>query len=295
MIIYKTINLINNKFYIGQDSNNNPDYLGSGLLLKRAIEKYGRENFKKETLEVCDNKEQLNLREIHWIEYTSAKTEGYNIADGGHGGNTYTEETRKRISELFKGREISEETRKKISILNKGRVQNLSEEQRLARSNKLKELRSDSEFMMSNKIALENCNRDYSKCTLHCKGNSYMLGKKHTEETKKKMSESHKENPVSFWENKKFSDEHKQNISDALKGKKRTTEQREKNSGEGNPFFGKNHSDDTKKKMSETIQNRTPEQKLEKYIKFLFSRTGKELTDEEKSIKLEEYRNMVSC
>ena len=43
MIIYKTKNLVNNKIYIGQDKNNNPKYLGSGLILNRSIKKYGKE------------------------------------------------------------------------------------------------------------------------------------------------------------------------------------------------------------------------------------------------------------
>ena len=42
MIIYKTTNLINHKIYIGQDSNNNPNYLGSGHLVKQAINKYSK-------------------------------------------------------------------------------------------------------------------------------------------------------------------------------------------------------------------------------------------------------------
>jgi hypothetical protein len=41
MIIYKTINLINNKIYIGQDIKNNPKYLGSGKLLKLCMENQG--------------------------------------------------------------------------------------------------------------------------------------------------------------------------------------------------------------------------------------------------------------
>ena len=47
MIIYKTTNLVNKKIYIGQDSKNNPEYLGSGAIVKKAIKKYGKENFKK--------------------------------------------------------------------------------------------------------------------------------------------------------------------------------------------------------------------------------------------------------
>lgn len=48
MIIYKTINIINNKIYIGRDMHNNPNYLGSGYILSKAIKKYNKENFKKE-------------------------------------------------------------------------------------------------------------------------------------------------------------------------------------------------------------------------------------------------------
>ena len=50
MVIYKTTNLINGKIYIGQDSKNNPKYLGSGVIFLKAIKKYGKENFVKETL-----------------------------------------------------------------------------------------------------------------------------------------------------------------------------------------------------------------------------------------------------
>jgi group I intron endonuclease len=87
MIIYKTTNLINGNFYIGQDSKNNPEYLGSGLLLNKALKKYGRDNFLKEIIEQCNSKEQLNLREIFWISELKPL---YNIAKGGNGGDTYS-------------------------------------------------------------------------------------------------------------------------------------------------------------------------------------------------------------
>jgi group I intron endonuclease len=88
MIIYKTTNIINGKFYVGKDEKNNPDYLGSGKILKLAINKNGRENFKKKILEVCETRENLNDREKYWIESLSATTLGYNITEGGTGGRT---------------------------------------------------------------------------------------------------------------------------------------------------------------------------------------------------------------
>lgn len=90
MIIYKVTNLISGKSYIGQYSGNKQDYYGSGKLIKRAIQKYGIENFKKEILEICSSKKQLNEREIYWIKKLNSKSlNGYNLTDGGEGGNTF--------------------------------------------------------------------------------------------------------------------------------------------------------------------------------------------------------------
>ena len=56
-VLYKTTNLINNKFYVGaHEIKKNPDtYLGSGLFLQRAIKKYGIKNFKREILFACSS------------------------------------------------------------------------------------------------------------------------------------------------------------------------------------------------------------------------------------------------
>ena len=87
--IYITENLINNKLYIGQHRSNKFDewYKGSGILLNKAIKKYGRENFKTTILEKCFSEESLNKREEYWIDYLNAtKNESYyNISRGGKG------------------------------------------------------------------------------------------------------------------------------------------------------------------------------------------------------------------
>jgi len=87
MIIYKITNTINGKIYIGKSEKNNEKYYGSGILIKKSIIKYGKENFSKEILEEFDNIERLNEREIYWINLLDSRNPkiGYNIAPGGEG------------------------------------------------------------------------------------------------------------------------------------------------------------------------------------------------------------------
>lgn len=55
--IYRIINNLNGKDYVGKRKHQDSDspleerYMGSGKLIKEAIVKYGRENFKKEILD----------------------------------------------------------------------------------------------------------------------------------------------------------------------------------------------------------------------------------------------------
>ena len=100
--IYMTTNNINNMKYIGKKVYNGlkiDTYLGSGIHLKRAISKYGKDNFSRITIENCFSGDDLNEREKYWINFYDAvnSLEFYNIASGGDGGNVisgFSEEER---------------------------------------------------------------------------------------------------------------------------------------------------------------------------------------------------------
>jgi group I intron endonuclease len=133
--IYKTTNLINGKFYIGKDENNKLWYLGSGVLIKKAIKKYGRENFIKTIIDTSNDKDELCKKERFWIRFYNSQDSsiGYNVADGGEGGFTgfRSEESKRKIGEsskgrisYWKGKRLSDETREKMSIAAKARLKN---------------------------------------------------------------------------------------------------------------------------------------------------------------------------
>jgi len=138
--IYKATNLINNKVYIGFDSNwparisthrskisklNRPFY--------NALEKYGWENFSWEVIyQSQDGDHTLTVMENYFItEYRSyvgfEDCKGYNLTLGGDGSLGYinSEETKKKKSISKKGKRrpsISKDQKEKISLSKKGKT-----------------------------------------------------------------------------------------------------------------------------------------------------------------------------
>lgn len=88
-IIYQTRNSVNGKIYIGAHTTSNLDdgYIGSGKILKRAIDKHGIENFTREILYIFDNKEEMYQKEKELVnEEFLERDDVYNIKLGGRGG-----------------------------------------------------------------------------------------------------------------------------------------------------------------------------------------------------------------
>lgn len=155
-LIYKVTNVINNKFYIGahKTKNKQDDYMGSGTLIKKAIEKYGLENFKKEILMECESEKEMYKQEKNLVEMCK---DSYNLKFGGEGGwdHIYNNPNWKSpFSDPILQKKLSK----------KGIV-------------KIKELRKDKKFVAEWNAKISESN----------KGKQSFLGKKHKEETKKKI------------------------------------------------------------------------------------------------------------
>lgn len=96
--IYKIVNILNNKIYIGKSSDiekrwkehirhSKSEHSRRKSPIHKAINKYGKENFRFEIIKECLFEEMDDL-EIYYIkEYNSTNRKiGYNVTNGGDGG-----------------------------------------------------------------------------------------------------------------------------------------------------------------------------------------------------------------
>src|SRR6266567_5368436 len=128
IVVYKILNLINGKFYIGSSVNHFKRWEDHKTLLKynkhrnvhlqRAWNKHGGNNFKFEIIEEC-NLNNILEREQYWILETNCCDDkiGYNlsiIVTASQLGLKRTEEQKLRISEAHKGIKLKDHVRKNL-------------------------------------------------------------------------------------------------------------------------------------------------------------------------------------
>lgn len=177
--VYKTTNLLNNKIYVGvhavEDLKVDDEYMGSGIRLKRAVKKYGRENFKKIVLVSFEDLEAAYLAESMVVdEEFIARSDTYNIIPGGSGGT---------------GKKMSEEARLKMSIAKLGKRRLPHSKETIAKMALAQQNRSE-----ETKRKLAEAHRGMKRSE-NAKQNMWLAKQNISEETKRKMSESAKNKP----------------------------------------------------------------------------------------------------
>ena len=305
--IYLTTNNVNKLVYVGQHvaTEFNPKYKGSGLILKRAIKKYGNKNFKSELIEWCYSQEELDQKEDYWIlKYDSNNPEkGYNIKRGGsHGkhsiesiklmsdnakkahrepwnkGKTgvYSEEVRKSISNslhLYASGEKAKSNHPRVKdgkILSEEEYQKgfivCSEEHEAKKKKAIIRNKFKNTATYNGHPTTRKERQEIYELTDHSKVSFF--GRHHTEETKRKISESEK--------GKILSEETKNKISITSIERAKT----DPNYG----MRGKHHSEEAKKKISEyqTLYNhnrgKSPSEETRKKISE--AKKGKKMSEE---------------
>jgi len=155
-------NLINGKFYVGKHMTEdlNDGYMGSGKLLNRAIRKYGTENFRKDILEVYSTNHEMNLAEKILVVIDPEVS--YNLCSGGKGGWGYVNEKGLGVPNF-----TSENAAKYV-----------------------KRSRAAKALLMQTPEYAQRVSANLSRSL---KGQQSFLGKKHTPETRERMSISHKD------------------------------------------------------------------------------------------------------
>lgn len=118
--IYLITNKINNKTYVGQRKLSKDkswrSYMGSGVAIKLAISKYGKNNFTKSLLQYAYSQNDLNNLEIEYINSYgfNDKDKSYNLTNNLSGGDTFSKIPSDRLDLIKKKQSIGQKTSSKV-------------------------------------------------------------------------------------------------------------------------------------------------------------------------------------
>ena len=161
--IYKTVCLITKNYYIGMHStdNLNDGYIGSGKRLWYSIKKHGKENHQKEIIEFLPTRKDLVQREANLVNEDLLKDPMcMNLKVGGEGGLGFISEEQQRRRSIAGGAAFKRKLKEDLEFY----------QEHIQRSSLiLKKAHSEGKIKYDN-----------------------FTGKVHSEETKKKISDSSK-------------------------------------------------------------------------------------------------------
>lgn len=171
--LYEIRNVLNDKIYVGVHKTKNLDdgYMGSGKVIKRAIEKHGAENFTKVILETFDDSESMYAREKEVVtdEFLD-RDDTYNLRRGGNGGFDY-------INKIGAG----VQTHEYLCYMSK-----------LGSAAFSRKYKTDSLFRDTRNAILEVARKNSKTSIKMMYPDGLWKGRKHKEETKRKMSDKAK-------------------------------------------------------------------------------------------------------
>lgn len=192
MFVYLVTNKINGKKYVGQHSGDSlkrywrhcTNHALSGSIdkpyLYNAIRKYGIQNFIIEPIVLVETKQEMDSHEKRLIaDLNTRKPNGYNLTDGGDGvlGFKHSEESNEKNRQAHLGKKMSEQSSEKKRLAMIGFKHTNETKQRM------------SEYVKTE----DHCN----KISTAKMGNKSRTGMPHSEESKRRISDSHKGVPLS--------------------------------------------------------------------------------------------------
>lgn len=219
---YKITNLISGKFYYGIHSTNNLDdeYMGSSKYIKKDFDIFGIENFQKEIIVDYPSRKEASDHEVKILTKELLQNPMcYNLSAAGINWKIRypSEEQKNKTSNSLKGRTFTPE-----------HLEKLSKSARKYRTNEEKE-----------HLRIIN------------------TGKKHTEKTKHKMSETRKGRVCKLETRKKISEKQMGDKNHRF-GKKHTEEWKQEQSKRRKGRSGTPHSKETKEKISKNNPRAKP-------------------------------------
>mgnify|MGYP003644093940 CR=1 FL=1 len=189
--IYKITNTVNNKIYIGQHQTEKLDdgYMGSGTYLKRAKLKYGIDKFEKEIIYIFDTKIEMDLMESKLVDKEFVdRLDTYNIATGGPGGTQgQVTVSCDGVNYINVDKDDPRYTSGEYKQPMYGKVAVIDEE-----GNKFVVDKDDPRYISGVLFCTGRPLSDKQKNQISefMKGNEHWLGKRHSEESKKKIGEA---------------------------------------------------------------------------------------------------------